>query len=66
MLALLVKLLAYKRAFLGFCPRCNSDAPEIDKCPICANDRTYPQTNARMAYRLWIHFCELEQESKIK
>lgn len=23
------------RAFNGFCPSCNSDAPEIDNCPCC-------------------------------
>lgn len=23
------------RVALGFCPLCNSDAPELDNCPIC-------------------------------
>jgi hypothetical protein len=23
------------RVFLGFCPLCNSDAPELDCCPLC-------------------------------
>ena len=26
----------------GFCPKCNSSAPEIDTCKICNNDRTSP------------------------
>lgn len=26
----------------GFCPECNSSAPEIDNCPVCRNDRTSP------------------------
>jgi hypothetical protein len=59
----LLKLRAYKRAFLGYCPRCNSDAPECDSCRVCANDRTWPQTSARMAYRLWIHFVEPEERN---
>lgn len=28
-----------KRAWLGFCPLCNSDSPELYDCPICVNDR---------------------------
>lgn len=23
------------RVMLGFCPLCNSDAPELDSCPLC-------------------------------
>jgi len=60
----LLKLRAYKRAFLGYCPRCNSDAPELDTCCVCGGDRTWPQTAERMAYRLWTHFVEAEEESK--
>jgi hypothetical protein len=25
------------RLFFGFCPQCNSDAPEKDNCKICDN-----------------------------
>lgn len=25
------------RASFGFCPSCNSDAPELDSCPICCS-----------------------------
>ena len=28
--------------FLGFCPACNSDAPEVDTCPVC---RQYREMN---------------------
>lgn len=34
------KLLIIKgrlRLFFGFCPQCNSDAPEKDNCKICHN-----------------------------
>ena len=27
------------RTSMGFCPLCNSDAPEIDDCPICEDYR---------------------------
>ena len=30
-----VKLQAYIRAFRGYCPRCNSEAPAIDVCRVC-------------------------------
>jgi predicted amidophosphoribosyltransferase len=25
------------RMFWGWCPRCNSDAPRVDRCPVCKN-----------------------------
>lgn len=28
-------LLPRFRVSLGFCPMCNSDAPELDNCPLC-------------------------------
>lgn len=28
-------LLPRFRVWLGFCPMCNSDAPELDSCPLC-------------------------------
>jgi hypothetical protein len=31
----LQKLIAAKRLWLGFCPHCNSDAPELYTCPVC-------------------------------
>lgn len=31
---------AYRLAW-GFCPRCNSDAPEIDRCAICDGYRSH-------------------------
>lgn len=40
-------LLPRFRVSLGFCPMCNSDAPELDNCPLCegyhsANGDTFP------------------------
>lgn len=31
------KLKARWRVFFGFCPLCNSDAPAVDNCPLCAS-----------------------------
>ena len=37
-------MVARYRIFWGFCPLCNSDAPEIDKCILCDNNREWPRT----------------------
>lgn len=29
-------LMGRYRLFFGFCPKCNSDAPELDTCKICS------------------------------
>jgi len=38
------KIIKYIKAIFqgAFCPRCNSDAPELDNCPVCDNDRCNP------------------------
>ena len=33
------KIRAYWRAFRGYCPACNLDAPAIDRCQVCHNYR---------------------------
>jgi len=35
-------LLAKWRNFWGFCPECNSDAPEMYDCVVCENDNRFP------------------------
>ena len=35
------------RLFFGFCPKCNSDAPEIDNCNVCLGARSYPPSRQR-------------------
>jgi hypothetical protein len=36
-------IIAWIRIFIwGFCPRCNSDAPEMDECPVCEHDTSSP------------------------
>ena len=49
------KLRAYWRAFRGYCPNCNLDAPAIDHCPCCENYRgTFPPAHhlaAKWLYR---------------
>lgn len=53
---LVMGLAAWWRLLWGCCPKCNSDAPEIDDCSVCEGYRTpYPpsaQTKARWAQRL--------------
>jgi len=40
---LLTKFIHWKRLLLGFCPKCNSDAPELYDCPVCEfYSGTYP------------------------
>ena len=34
------KLIAKYRLSFGLCPKCNSDAPEIDNCDVCESYRT--------------------------
>lgn len=53
------KLVAYWRAFRGYCPRCNSDAPELDTCLICERWRgSFPPSNQLAARWLYKHFEE--------
>ena len=35
------------RLFFGFCPKCNSDAPDIDNCDVCLGDTSYPPSRQR-------------------
>lgn len=40
------KFTAYFRAFRGYCPACNSDAPAIDNCQVCYGWRaSFPPAN---------------------
>lgn len=34
------RLLGSCRIAFGFCPECNSDAPEVDSCPVCEGYRS--------------------------
>lgn len=38
------------RIACGFCPVCNSDAPELDTCWLCKGSREYPLTPQRKAF----------------
>lgn len=39
------------RIFWGFCPVCNSDAPELDTCAFCRGERGYRDKTARKDLR---------------
>lgn len=47
------RLRARWRLFWNLCPACNSDAPELDTCWLCAGSREYPLSEAtKKKYRL--------------
>ena len=50
---LIRRYICWKRIMLhGFCPECNSSAPELYNCPICKHDTESPfNTNKRK--ELW-------------
>jgi hypothetical protein len=51
------KLRAYWRAFLGYCPACNLEAPAIDTCQVCHNYRgEFPPSKAVAAGWLMLYF----------
>ena len=41
------KLGAWWNKIHGFCPECNSSAPELYECPVCKWDTTSPFSKAR-------------------
>lgn len=63
------RLIGKWRLFHGYCPRCNSDAPAVDKCSVCKqvhidgenltfkNIRHYPPNTATKAlwWYSWVH-----------
>jgi hypothetical protein len=56
------KLNAFTRCFLwGVCPKCNSDAPEIDTCKVCNNYRAFDEnkysTDMRKA-TWWVRYIK--------
>lgn len=58
------KLIGWWRLWWHFCPACNSDAPEVDKCQVCEGYRTsrdgYPpsvETKARWWRRFLMSRC---------
>lgn len=53
------KLRAYWRAFRGYCPACNLDAPAIDTCQVCHNYRgEFPPAPGVAAAWLML-YCDL-------
>jgi len=55
----------WKRAKLGFCPMCNSDAPEMYDCQICEpyELRAYP-VDAATRELWWARFVALRRQSE--
>ncbi len=51
------KVKAYFRAYMGYCPNCNLDAPAIDMCDVCCGYRgDWPPTRRLAAHWLAKHF----------
>jgi len=42
----------YIRNFFGFCPQCNSDAPEMYDCNVCGYDTKFPPSKATRKKRM--------------
>jgi hypothetical protein len=56
------KIRAYWRAFRGYCPACNLDAPAIDTCQVCHNYRgEFPPPPAIAAGWLMLYFDEASE-----
>lgn len=55
----LIDVRAKFRAWCGFCPACNSDAPEIDRCWLCRGYRwDRDGVPNKQTKRLWMHRWE--------
>ena len=50
-------ILAWWSNLWGYCPECNSDAPELDNCDVCLNDRESPFKKERNI-ELWKRYKE--------
>ena len=48
----LLKARGSYRMFRGYCPKCNSDAPEVDECIVCNNTDAdiFPPTKETVAH----------------
>lgn len=58
MIDYLVYLRGLFRVWFGFCPICNSDAPELDSCSFCGSFRGYRDKTARKDLRSkWVKHC---------
>lgn len=62
----LTKIWGAQRLWWGFCPQCNSDAPELYDCPVCeyysghSKDQPYPPTKETKA-KWWAKFKQLNK-----
>jgi hypothetical protein len=53
------------RIFWGFCPKCNSDAPELYDCNVCSNyNNSYPFPPSKVTKGIWLHNYKIDLKSK--
>ena len=50
------------RLFFGFCPKCNSSAPDIYHCSICGYDTKYPASKHKK--QIWFNTYKQELENE--
>ncbi len=58
-------LLGKWRLWWGFCPACNSDAPELDTCKICKSSRDFPPSEL-LKRNWWLRFIGKEPHRPFK
>jgi cytochrome c5 len=55
---LVMQLLGGWRLWWGFCPECNSDAPEKDTCVVCRNYQGFHPPSEEEKAAWWKRFKE--------
>ena len=58
-------ILAKISMLFGFCPQCNSDAPELDNCIVCENNRNSP-FNSKTKVKVWDRYKSIRLLEKYK
>lgn len=53
LLNIFYRLRGEDRLFWNCCPACNSDAPELDTCPVCEGDRREPYPPSKATKQKW-------------
>jgi hypothetical protein len=54
------------RLFWGFCPKCNSDAPEKQNCNICDDFYGYARDNKILKHKWWSRYENRLRQNKPK
>jgi hypothetical protein len=52
-MGLIRKLVGNWRLWRGYCPECNSDAPDVDTCEVCEGYYGPPWPSSHLQLELW-------------